>query len=544
MRRKGEYIRQRRTEEKRTEGHRRTDLRTRVNGVATCALRRTKLRVRTRMHEIDPGLAVAPATEQAPERTGEGEVGRVRDRMGKRFGSITKRSTEAGGIANSSVDLVNEKVANIPRIREEGLHEDRTIEHASLDLEHVFIRLWGAQSEYHKKRACSIGLEKKEVVMSDDEEDEEMTEVERVFLRKQKEERMLARAALKKSEKKVEVSKFTRNAFLPLASSRWVESMSLAFQNRLWSLDTFNHCAPFGVSGFRFMAKAMEAELQYCLKRALDDVLELPNAKLPFKGDGVNFPPMHEIDPTKCRHPEPFIAMKSNAPPRNSNALNELKKVWNYGRLYFKCKCASISGTDCGAGPAWFNHFLWYVFANGDVFFPTGPTLRARVRNMLDHLADSWRPLIRASITVLHMRDIMMTLATTIIEDPSKSPAAILQGQKWANRKFPKTCAKMLLPSKYVEKRKEVGSSNPRPGKKQKTIAEALAPTVKPCEEVSTVDPSTPPVATSPSSSSPPNSTLTTVGATGMRVSLPPLVIKSPTRRSPRLALVSKFKDA
>ncbi|GBG66087.1 hypothetical protein CBR_g55430 [Chara braunii] len=260
---------------------------------------------------------------------------------------------------NFVIDLVNEKVANIPRIREECLHEDKTIEQTSLDLENVFVRLWGAQSEYHRKHARDINIERKKEFILDDEEDDEMTEEEKGFLRKQKEERMLAKAALNKSEKRVEVSLFTRNAFLPLASSRWVESMSLAFQNRLWSLDTFNHCAPFGISGFRFVAKVTEAELKDCRKRALDDILELPNVKLPFKTDRVNFPPMQEIGPSKCPRPEPFIAMKGNAPPRNPNAMNELKKIWNYGRLYFKCKCTLVSDTDYGASPAWFNHLLW-----------------------------------------------------------------------------------------------------------------------------------------------------------------------------------------
>ncbi|GBG90652.1 hypothetical protein CBR_g51000 [Chara braunii] len=333
--------------------------------------------------------------------------------------------------------------------------------------------MWGAESAFHKAHR-----EEPNSVNRCEAEEDELTEEEKLYLEKKKAEWSKAKVSARKEKRRVSAyGAGARNAFYPLASNRWVEVMSKVLKGKIWTLETYNFLAPIDVRGYTLLAAIFQDEVRECFDRAMNMVMAPPDVRFPFHGDGVCLPHMSIMDGTKCTSFDPMVSTKGPKPPQNPAPLPELKRIWNVGRLYVKCKCVISGREDCGKGPAWFDHLLWYIFGDPDIMFPDAPTLKAKVRLMLELLEGSWRSLVLASTTFGYMREAMMVLAKKLVADPTLTVESILTGIVGADSKLFKESAKLLMPAKYLKKRSRadvVASSSKRLREEAQTSMDAF----------------------------------------------------------------------
>ncbi|GBG83976.1 hypothetical protein CBR_g37848 [Chara braunii] len=281
---------------------------------------------------------------------------------------------------------------------------------------------------------------------------DELTEEEKEYLRRKDAEVASTKASLD-SKKRKTFTDVRRNAFLPLASPRWVETMTNAFSGKIWALETYNFLAPIDERGYRLLASLSQDEMKAAYDRALEMNTIPPDVKFPFNGDGIFLPPMNSMDANKCGLPRPSVMVKGNKPPRNPSAFAELKRIWNVGRPYIKCRCTVEGRADCGTGPAWFDHLVWFLLYNLDVMYPDAPNPRMKMNLLIKCLSTCWKPLMLMSIAFGCVRGVMMLLGKRIIADPGLTTHTVLRGVLGSDRKAFKKCARLFLMAKYVKKR-------------------------------------------------------------------------------------------
>ncbi|GBG73220.1 hypothetical protein CBR_g12937 [Chara braunii] len=133
--------------------------------------------------------------------------------------------------------------------------------------------------------------------------------------------------------------------------------------------------------------------------------------------------------------------------------------------------------------------------------FLEAPSLKARARAFRVMAKTTWRAPILASVVFFHMREIMVRMAHSVALNPSKTPQNILDDPAIMLNKFPRTMAKLILPSMYVrsseKRRKEASSSKSATKKANKGQQTTLQFYVAPAQEHASVQIiSTPPTST------------------------------------------------
>ncbi|GBG74051.1 hypothetical protein CBR_g17761 [Chara braunii] len=155
---------------------------------------------------------------------------------------------------------------------EEDLLVEATIRDEVLMTEKVFIELWNAVSEFHADLVQPMPQEPCGSEPDSDEDDDlPLTEEERAFHTKFVAESGAQLAIRLAKERTKGVNKFTRNAFLPIAPPRWIESEAKSLGDKVWEFETFNHLAPISVNAYRPLASLTEEEVNLCQEGALNE---------------------------------------------------------------------------------------------------------------------------------------------------------------------------------------------------------------------------------------------------------------------------------
>ncbi|GBG89977.1 hypothetical protein CBR_g50067 [Chara braunii] len=149
------------------------------------------------------------------------------------------------------VETLNQLTRGTVMVKKEVEKEDRSINESSIDAEVKFVKLLSAHSQFHKEREVHKVSHVDEEVMND--EEDELTEEEKEYVRRKDAEVARTKAQMMTTKKKTFTDTW-RNAFIPLASPRWVENMSTAFSGKICSLETFNYLAPIDQRGYRLLA--------------------------------------------------------------------------------------------------------------------------------------------------------------------------------------------------------------------------------------------------------------------------------------------------
>ncbi|GBG65495.1 hypothetical protein CBR_g51090 [Chara braunii] len=255
------------------------------------------------------------------------------------------------------VELIERYAANAEKVASKDLKEDRTIELKTSEAEKVWLKAWGLPSTHldwfmarYNTEEADGGSSMLDVFNLD--EDERM-EVD--FL-------IAPGADLTERHKRPTARDYERHTFLPLVSSHWIEDIACSVQDRVWRLESFNHLAPIGIKAYKFLAGAKKEDLEECYNDALAGVLVYGGKKkTPHKGGRLSFPALQELDAEKCQY-QKSVVMQKTAPLSCARDLNELKKFWNMGRPYLKCKWGYQNTRKCDAGLLWFDQVLWYLF--------------------------------------------------------------------------------------------------------------------------------------------------------------------------------------
>ncbi|GBG59902.1 hypothetical protein CBR_g66707 [Chara braunii] len=159
-------------------------------------------------------------------------------------------------------------------------------------------------------------------------------------------------------------------AFAPLPSLHWVEHTRSGFRQALWKLDTFNHLTPFSVKTLIFLANLTEEKVATCKANAITGALPYcPPGKKAFNPTLLTFHLLSTLDHTKCKYASPMMWQKKLKTTPEID-LKGLRKSWNVGRPYLRCRCATERKKDCGVGPIWMDHAIWYLLAHPDILFP------------------------------------------------------------------------------------------------------------------------------------------------------------------------------
>ncbi|GBG85653.1 hypothetical protein CBR_g40383 [Chara braunii] len=119
--------------------------------------------------------------------------------------------------------------------------------------EKLFVDLWGAKSLFHDG-LVQVPIEEMCESESEDEEGVLLTEEEKQYLQQTISKSKAELAVNLAKEKGKGVNKFYRNAFLPIAPSRWIENEAMRCNDKIWDLYTFNHSAPISINAYRLLA--------------------------------------------------------------------------------------------------------------------------------------------------------------------------------------------------------------------------------------------------------------------------------------------------
>ncbi|GBG81118.1 hypothetical protein CBR_g31794 [Chara braunii] len=368
--------------------------------------------------------------------------------------------------------------------------------------EKVLVQLWGAESNFH---ASLVQRDLVEVTNGDSEKEEEdslpLTEEEKRFHEKMLAEGRREKLKVMADNQRVEVNKYARNAFLPTVPPRWVESQSRGVQDKLWDLLTFNYVAPIHADSYRFLASLSDDEMKKCNEKALTENTDLCSGDYPLTADNMKLPVVGEFDPSKCVVTNSALSIRGFMGPRVQTAMAELKWIWNVGRPYVKCRCIELQKGDCGKNITWFDHIFWYLLSDLHYLFSEAPSLRARIRAFRVMARSAWRAPVLTSVVFFHIREIMVKMAHNVAIDPSRTPQTILDDPAVLLQKFPKTMAKLILPTRYIRpserKRRDTPSSGPMNKRSRKGCQTTLEFYIEPpADQAPGAVTSTPPLST------------------------------------------------
>ncbi|GBG89140.1 hypothetical protein CBR_g48847 [Chara braunii] len=238
------------------------------------------------------------------------------------------------------------------------------------------------------------------------------------------------------------------NGFVPIASAQWVEEKARRQQDRVWVQGGFNHLAPINIKGWKFLADLSKSEVEECRRKALTGILDYAN-NTPHCGGKLTFPTLSELDPTKCVYANPVVMQKMITSSLSLDIKN-LRKLWNVGRSYLKCRCGFRNARTCNGGPIWFDHAIWFLLAKLEIVKPEAGSNRVRIAFLLHHLRNSWRELAKASVTFIWMREVMLTVLRNLERNPELMIVDALTGSTFKTHACPKILANLILPTRIT----------------------------------------------------------------------------------------------
>ncbi|GBG89214.1 hypothetical protein CBR_g48922 [Chara braunii] len=319
--------------------------------------------------------------------------------------------------------------------------------------EKSLVELWGAKPAFHAGLISADSRNEVDASRSDEEEEDEgliLTEEEKAFHTQLMATSRVDMAKAVEENQRSEVNRYTRNAFLPLAPSRWLESESVRLDYKLWDMATYNHSAPINEKSYQFLASLTHEEMRLCKERSLSENIELIRGNYPLTANDMNLPLVGEIDRTKYVVTRPALAVRGFLAAKGQPAMVELKRIWNVGRPYLKCRCVQEGKGDCKKNITWLDHIFWFLLANLEYLFPAAPTLRARIRAFRVIVKGRWRAAVLASVVFYYMREIMEMMAVNVLSDPTRRPDNILDDRSVMMHKFTRTMAQLMLPPRFV----------------------------------------------------------------------------------------------
>ncbi|GBG84593.1 hypothetical protein CBR_g38876 [Chara braunii] len=277
--------------------------------------------------------------------------------------------------------------------KQKYMKECRELGGRSAKVEQILLKIWGVDDSHLAGRvpvtraSNSPNSEGTPTTRCDDLaiEEEERVEMERAIAAITA---IIQHSTLMTSRKGGDASERDQyTAFAPLAFACWIEHTSTRFRHAIWKMGTFNHLASISIRALQFLGNVTDEQVKQCKTQILKGKLKYCGRVNPLDPQDLKFPPMRELDPDKCGETNSGTWQKGIRQEGKAD-LRTLRKIWNVGRRYLKCKCKKIRSKDCGDTPLWFDHAIWYLMAHPDILFPTMSSIKAinELGNFLDKL--------------------------------------------------------------------------------------------------------------------------------------------------------------
>lgn len=220
------------------------------------------------------------------------------------------------------------------------------------------------------------------------------------------------------TEKDLAVLEATRKGHsIPLVPSRAVEDQLAEKHHRMWCLRNINLLAPISTPMYKLYANLTDSEVTACEKRALTCMGTFGTKPQEL----INAFPIALYDHHKCTSLRVNVHAKKDLLTCNPREEKYSSAVWNCGRPFIRCACdeKGSNGT-CTGTMLWFDHSVWYMLNNLQIFFPpqTYPTLVSRFAAFLTWMKDAARVAVQTQITFNEIRRLMVQASIEFSQNP------------------------------------------------------------------------------------------------------------------------------
>ena len=192
---------------------------------------------------------------------------------------------------------------------------------------------------------------------------------------------------------------------VPWLPPRQLELRLGGLENRMWMHPNINHLAPITVEMWRCWASLSEQEVAEAISNAVNNEQPLKNGcKLTAAF------PISAYDPKKCPIIEGVhVRTRQDLPLGLQRDKKHRQNWWNVTRPFIRCGCPLNGPKDaCTGKMIWFDHAVWCMIHNLDLFFPAKGHLCSKYAAFVGWLETAAREAVKASISFAHIRTMMI----------------------------------------------------------------------------------------------------------------------------------------
>lgn len=202
---------------------------------------------------------------------------------------------------------------------------------------------------------------------------------------------------------------------VPWLPPRQLELRLGGLENRMWMHPNINHLAPITVEMWKCWASLSDQEMAISMSNAINNEQPLKNGcKLTAAF------PISTYDPKKCTITEGVhVRTRQDLPLGLQRDKKHRQNWWNVNRPFIRCGCPLNGPKDaCTGKMIWFDHAVWCMIHNLDLFFPAKGHLCSKYAAMIGWLETAAREAVKASVTFAHIRAMMIEGALEYATNP------------------------------------------------------------------------------------------------------------------------------
>ena len=229
---------------------------------------------------------------------------------------------------------------------------------------------------------------------------------------------------------------------VPWLPPRQLELRLGGLENRMWMHPNINHLAPITIDMWKCWASLSDQEIAICISNAVNNEQPLKNGcKLTAAF------PISDYDPKKCPITEGVhVRTRQDLPMGLQRDKKHRQNWWNVNRPFLRCGCPLNGPKDaCTGKMIWFDHAVWCMIHNLDIFFPAKGHLCSKYAALIGWLETAAREAVKASVTFAHIRSMMIEGALEFATNP-KSKLLSKYGDGAGVRKI----ERMIRPSSHT----------------------------------------------------------------------------------------------
>lgn len=202
---------------------------------------------------------------------------------------------------------------------------------------------------------------------------------------------------------------------VPWLPPRQLELRLGGLENRMWMHPNINHLAPITIEMWKCWASLSDQEVEIAISNAINNEQPLKNGcKLTAAF------PISAYDPKKCNITEGVhVRTRQDLPLGLQRDKKHRQNWWNVNRPFIRCGCPLNGPKEaCTGKMIWFDHAVWCMIHNLDLFFPAKGHLCSKYAALIGWLETAARDAVKASVTFAHIRSLMIEGALEFATNP------------------------------------------------------------------------------------------------------------------------------